>query len=355
MNLPFEGPIEPMLAKNASTLPTEDGWIFEPKWDGYRCLVFRDGDEVELQSRGKKPLTRYFPEMLQPLRDALPDRCVVDGELVVEIDGKLDFDALGQRIHPADSRVEMLSESTPAQFIAFDVLAVGDDDLRQLPFGERRERLETLLAGAGRMVHVTPATTDHEAARDWFDRFEGAGLDGVIGKPAGDPYVEGKRTLLKLKHKRTIDVVVAGFRWHKSGDGVGSLLLGLHGDDGELHHIGVAASFTATRRPQLVDELDPHALDDATTHPWASWMEVEAHEGEQRLPGAPNRWSGKRDHSWVPLDCELVAEVSCNQVAGGRLRHPAKLVRWREDRDAASCTYEQLDVVPPAELAQVLR
>lgn len=354
MSYPIEPPIEPMLARNASTLPTGDGWLFEPKWDGYRCLVFRDGDDLHLQSRGKKDLTRYFPELLEPLRAMLPDRCVLDGEVVVEVDGVLDFDALGNRVHPAESRVNMLAEETPADFIAFDLLALGDDDLRPVPFGQRRERLESLLRDAEAPLHLTPVTPDRDTARDWFERFEGAGLDGVIAKPVGDGYAEGQRALKKLKHQRSVDVVVAGFRWHKSGEGVGSLLLGLYDQDGRLNHIGVASSFTAKRRVAILDELDVHVLEDATEHPWAEWMEVEAHDGAQRLPGAPNRWSGERDHSWVPLDCQLVAEVTCNQLTGGRLRHPAKMQRWRPDRDPSSCTYEQLDVAPPAELHQVL-
>lgn len=354
MSYPIEPPVDPMLARNAARIPTGEGWLFEPKWDGYRCLVFRDGDELYLQSRSKKPLARYFPELLDPLRAMLPDRCVLDGEVVVEVDGVLDFDALGQRIHPADSRVEMLSEQTPADYIAFDVLAIGDEDLRAAPFGQRRERLEALLRDASPPLHLTPATPDRDHAQDWFDRFEGAGLDGVIAKPVDDPYAEGQRSLRKCKHQRSLDVVAAGFRWHKSGEGIGSLLLGLYDDDGRLNHIGVASSFTAKRRVAILDELDPHILEDATEHPWAEWMEVEAHDGEQRLPGAPNRWSGKRDHSWVPLDCEQVAEVTCNQLTGGRLRHPAKMQRWRPDREPTSCTYDQLDVAPPAELREVL-
>ena len=355
MSLPIEFGIEPMLAKNASRLPADPtGWFFEPKWDGFRCIVFRDGDEVQLQSRSRKPLARYFPEMLDPIRAALPDRCVVDGELVVPIDGALSFDALGQRIHPAESRVTMLSEQTPARFIAFDLLALGDEDLRPLPFGERRERLEDLLREPPPSIHLTPITVDPDRARDWFQRFEGAGLDGVIGKPVADPYQEGKRSLLKLKAKRSIDVVVAGYRPHKN-DGVGSLVLGLYGEEGHLQHIGVASSFRAARRTELVEELAPHVLADASEHPWARWGEAEAHEdGEQRMPGAPNRWSGQRDHSWVPLDCSLVAEVTCNQLTDGRLRHPAKMVRWRPDREPESCGYDQLDVAPPAELEVLL-
>ncbi len=353
MTLPFDAPIEPMLAKNATRLPTEGDWLFEPKWDGFRCLVFRDGDDVELWSRSRKPLTRYFPELLDPLRRDLPERAVVDGEVIVAIDGALDFDALGQRIHPADSRVQMLAETTPAEIVLFDVLAVGDEDLRSLPFAERRARLEELLGDPGPSVHVTPATSDVDVAGDWFERFEGAGLDGVIGKPLGDPYAEGKRTLLKLKHQRTADVVVAGYRDHKSGDGVGSLILGLYDEDGHLHHIGVASSFTAKRRVELVDELAPHRVTDLADHPWASWLEAEAHE-DQRMPGAPSRWSGGRDSDWTPLDATLVAEVTFNQLTAGRLRHPAKFLRWRPDREPGSCTYDQLTAVAPEELRRVL-
>ncbi len=353
MALPFDAPIDPMLAKNATKLPVGDGWLFEPKWDGFRCLVFRDGDDVQLWSRSKKTLTRYFPELLGPLRDALPERAVVDGEIILAIDGALDFDALGQRIHPADSRVQMLAQKTPTEFVAFDVLAVGDEDLRSLPFGERRLRLEALLGQAAAPIHVTPATSDAEVGRDWFQRFEGAGLDGVIGKPIADPYAEGKRTLLKLKHQRTADVVVAGYRIHKSGDGVGSLILGLHDADGQLHHIGVASSFTAKRRVELLAELEPHHIEDVEGHPWQSWLEAEAHEG-QRMPGAPSRWAGGKDASWIPLDASQVAEVTFNQLTAGRLRHPAKFLRWRADREPASCGYAQLYVVPPEELRQVL-
>ncbi len=353
MDLPIEFGLEPMLAKNATRLPTGDGWLYEPKWDGFRCLVFRDGDEVALQSRGRKPLTRYFPELLDPLREALPRRCVVDGEVVVPVDGALSFDALGQRIHPADSRVRMLAVETPARFIAFDLLAEDDEDLRDTPFGDRRDRLVAVLGDPPASIHLTPATDDPDVARDWFERFEGAGLDGVVAKPLADAYAPGKRALVKLKATRTIDVVVCGYRLHKSGDGVGSLLLGLHGEGGALHHIGVASSFSAKQRPQLAEQLEPFVLADPREHPWAAWMEVEAHDGEQRMPGAPHRWSGRRDHSWVPLDCSLVAEVSCNQLTEGRLRHPAKMQRWRPDRDPASCTYEQLEVAPPAELREL--
>lgn len=351
MQLPVMPPVSPMLAKNASRLPDGDGWMFEPKWDGFRCLVFRDGDEVQLWSRHGRPFDRYFPELPDPLRAQLPERVVVDGELVVPADDGLSFDLLGQRIHPADSRVRMLAERTPARYLAFDVLADGDDDLRATPFRERRARLERMLAVAAPPLHLTPITSDRDEAADWFERFEGAGVDGIIGKPAADPYAEGQRTQLKLKHQRTADVVVAGLRWHKSGDGVGSLLLGLHRGD-HLQHIGVAAAFSAKRRRELEAELEPLRLDDVSEHPWAAWTDEAAHEA-QRLPGAPSRWSGQRDAGWVPLRIERVAEVQFNQLTEGRLRHPAKFVRWRPDKPPADCTYEQLEVVPPAELEEV--
>jgi ATP-dependent DNA ligase len=351
MKLPVMPPISPMLAKNAAKLPTDGGWIFEPKWDGFRCLVFRDGDELELWSRHGRPFNRYFPELAAPLRAQLPERIVLDGELVVPDGDGLSFDLLGQRIHPAESRVSMLAETTPARFVAFDLLAVGDEDLRATPFGERRGRLEHLLADATPPLHLTPATRDHEQAADWFERFEGAGVDGIIAKPVDDPYAEGVRAQRKLKHQRTADVVVAGMRWHKSGDGVGSMLLGLW-RDGHLQHIGVASSFSAKRRVELVDELADLRLDDVSEHPWAAWSEEDAHDS-QRLPGAPSRWSGQRDAGWVPLRIARVAEVGFNQLTEGRLRHPAKFVRWRPDKPPHDCTYEQLEVAPPAELDQV--
>jgi ATP-dependent DNA ligase len=351
MQLPVMPPISPMLAKNAAKLPTNQGWIFEPKWDGFRCLVFRDGDEVELWSRHGRSFNRYFPELPAPLRAQLPARVVLDGELVVPVDSGLSFDLLGQRIHPAESRVRMLAETTPARYVAFDVLAEGDEDLRQTPFGDRRARLERILAGARPPLHLTPATRSHVTAQDWFERFEGAGVDGIIAKPATDPYTEGERSQLKLKHQRTADVVVAGMRWHKSGNGVGSLLLGLYRDD-HLQHIGVAAAFSAKRRVELESELEDLRVEDISQHPWAGWTDEAAHEA-QRLPGAPSRWSGQKDAGWVPLRPERVAEVEYNQLTEGRLRHPAKLVRWRPDKPPEDCTYEQLEVAPPAELDQV--
>lgn len=344
-------PVKPMLAKATGALPERDDMWFEPKWDGFRCIVFRDGDEVELGSRNERPLTRYFPELMEPITTSLPDRCVVDGEIVIAGSDGLDFDALLQRIHPAESRINRLATETPASFVAFDLLAVGDEDLRETPFGERRSRLESLLSGAASPVHLTPGTTDRAMAADWFDRFEGAGLDGVMAKPMADPYVENKRTQLKVKHQRTADVVVAGYRMHKSGDGVGSLLLGLYDDSGTLHHVGVAASFKAVDRPKLATELAPLLLHDISQHPWSGWMTPS--EGDGRQPGAPSRWNAGKDQSWVPLKPVRVAEVSYQHMQGDRFRQTTHLVRWRPDREPESCTYAQLEVPVPIELHQV--
>ena len=347
-------PVKPMLAKAVDAMP--DGEVsFEPKWDGFRCIVFRDGDEIELGSRNERPLTRYFPELLDPLRDLLPERCVVDSEVIVEQGDQLDFDALQQRIHPAESRVNMLAEKSPATIVAFDLLALGDVDLMTLPFADRRAALASIAGDWTTPVRLTPATTDRDEAADWFTRFEGAGLDGLIMKPQDKPYVQNKRTQFKLKHVRTADCVVAGFRIHKSGDGVGSLLLGLHDEDGQLHHLGVAASFTAKKRVELVDELKPHRLDDIAEHPWAAWLEAEAH-ADGRMPGAPNRWSGadpERDHSWIPVRPELVVEVKYVQVTNGRFRGTTRMVRWRPDRDPDSCGYDQLEVPEPLPVSEV--
>ncbi len=346
MELPITPPVEPMLAKLSRALPTGD-LVYEPKWDGFRCLIFRDGDELLLQSRGRKPLDRYFPELQGPLREQLPARIVLDGELVVPRGGRLDFDALSERIHPAASRVDALAAATPARFVAFDLLAVGDEDLTGEAFRDRRVRLEEVLRSARPPLHLTPATTSTDTAADWFERFEGAGLDGVIAKPADAPYRPGARTLLKVKHLRTADVVVAGFRWHKDGQGVGSLLLGLHDDAGQLRHIGVASSFSATRRAELVDELAPHLLtEDAelAEHPWADG------EGTAGSPRPPSRWNTGKDTSWVPLRADLVAEVAYEQLQGDRLRHGARFQRWRPDRDAASCRFDQLEVPTAVEL-----
>jgi ATP-dependent DNA ligase len=357
MDLPVNPPVRPMLAKAVDGVPERDDLAFEPKWDGFRCIVFRDGDEVILGSRNDKPLTRYFPEMLEPIRASTPPRCVLDGELIVAVDNRLEFDQLQQRIHPAESRVTMLAEATPASFIAFDALAVGDEDLRGLPFRERRARLEELLTGARPPVHLTRITTDRDTARRWFTEFEGAGLDGLIAKPLDDPYVENKRTQLKVKHVRTADAVVAGFRWHKDGQGVGSLLLGLYGgqEGADLHHVGVAASFTRKRRAELVDELAPLCEGALEDHPWRGWAEAEAHAvAEGRMPGAPHRWSAKKDHTWVPLRIERVVEVKYGSTLNGRFREVTKVLRWRPDKEPAQCTFDQLDEPVPVGLDRVI-
>jgi len=350
-------PVAPMLAKSIDALPEGDGMVFEPKWDGFRCIVFRDGDEIVLGSRNERPLTRYFPELVERLAAVLPPRCVVDGEIVVAGPDGLDFDALQQRIHPAESRVKRLSAETPASFVAFDLLALGDRDLMAEPLTERRALLTEALAGADATVHLTPATTDRDVAADWFVRFEGAGLDGVMAKPPGGLYEPNKRVQFKVKHKRTADCVVAGFRMHKDGDGVGSLLLGLYDDDGRLHHVGVASSFTARRRKELLAELAPHLEDALEAHPWREWAEAESRAsdpgGTKRMPGATSRWNAKKDLSWTPLRIELVAEVAYEQVQNGRFRHSARLLHWRPDRDPGSCTYAQLEVVPAFELSEI--
>jgi ATP-dependent DNA ligase len=344
-------PVKPMLAKSIPDLPEGDV-LFEPKWDGFRCIVFRDGDEVELGSRNERPLTRYFPEILGPLRASLPDRCVVDGEIVVARGDRLDFDALQQRIHPADSRVRMLAEQTPASFIAFDLLAIGDEDLMPRSFRERRAAIEAVAGAFDKPVHLTPSTTDRALAADWFERFEGAGLDGVMAKPFDLPYTPDKRVQFKVKHQRTADCAVAGYRMHKDGEGVGSLLLGLFDEHGGLHSVGVATSFTAARRRELLDEVAPHRMDDLSGHPWAAWAEQLGGEAT-RLPGAPSRWNAKKDLSFVPLRVELVAEVAYEGLIGDRFRHAGRLVRWRPDRTPESCTYEQLDTPTPYLLGQI--
>ena len=357
MDLPVSPPVAPMLAKLARTLPEADGMAYEPKWDGFRAIVFRDGDEIEIGSRNERPLTRYFPELLAPLRRALPRRCVVDGEIVIAGGKGLDFDALLQRIHPAASRIALLSEQTPASFVGFDLLAVDDDDLRPRGFAERRARLEEAIGSAPSPVHLTPLTTDVEVGRDWFSRFEGAGLDGVVAKPSDLVYAEGKRLMLKVKHERTADCVIAGFRWHKDGGGVGSLLLGLYDEEGTLHHVGVATSFAVARRAELADELAPlreNALDD---HPWKGWADAGADgpgEGGQRMPGGASRWNANRNMAWEPVRLERVAEVSYDNLQGDRFRHATHLVRWRPDREPSSCTYSQLDRPVPEELSSAL-
>ena len=357
MHLPIESPVEPMLAKPASELPEGDGWLYEPKWDGFRAIVFRDGDEVLTQSRDLKPLDRYFPELAAPLRAALPERCVLDGEVVISRDGRLDFDALLLRIHPAESRVRMLAAESPASFIAWDLLALGDEDLRPVPQAERRHRLEAVLGQAAPPIHLTPATTDRTLAGDWFNRFEGAGLDGVIAKRLDAAYQPGKRAMLKIKHERTADCVVAGFRWHKNGPGthVGSLLLGLYDDQGTLHHVGVTSSFGWDQRAALVAELDSLRENALDGHPWGGWAEwaaaVEA--SGQRVPRATSRWNRGKDLSWEPLRAERVAEVAYDHLQGDRFRHATTFRRWRPDRSPADCRYDQLEETPAFEISRI--
>ncbi|MBW0273760.1 ATP-dependent DNA ligase [Nocardia sp. MH4] len=344
-------PVRPMLAKSTPSLPREPGLSYEPKWDGFRCIVFRDGDEIELGSRNDRPLTRYFPELAELLAAALPDRCVVDGEIVVVTDQGLDFDTLQQRLHPAASRVNKLAAETPASFVAFDLLALGDRDLTAEPFTERRRALESLLEAAPGRIHLTPITQDPDVALDWFTRFEGAGFDGVMAKADDLPYLQDKRVMLKIKHERTADCVVAGYRMHKDGVGVGSLLLGLFDDDGNLHHVGVASSFTAARRRELLGELAPLRENALDNHPWRNWADAVAQaDADGKMPGGVSRWTGGKDLSWEPLRPELVAEVRYEHVQSGRFRHGGRLVRFRADRTPESCTYAQLDEVAPAEL-----
>ncbi|CAL9286486.1 DNA ligase C [Streptomyces sp. enrichment culture] len=345
-------PVLPMLAKSVAAIPA--GMQYEAKWDGFRAIVFRDGDEVELGSRTGKPLTRYFPELVTAVRERLPERCVVDGEIVIAREGRLDFDALTERIHPADSRVRTLAERTPASLVAFDLLALGDESLMDAPLTDRRERLAGELSGVRAPVHLAPATTDIEVARQWFEEYEGAGLDGVIAKPLTVRYRPDERAMFKIKHERTADVVVAGYRLHKSGPVVGSLLLGLYDERGTLQHVGVSAAFTMKRRAELVEELEPLRLDDVSGHPWAAWAEEAAHE-TARLPGAPSRWSGRKDLSWVPLRPERVAEVAYDHMENGqRFRHTARFRRWRPDRTPESCTYAQLQEPVRYDLAEIL-
>jgi ATP-dependent DNA ligase len=352
MRLPLQPPLGPMLAKSVKGVP-EGNYLYEPKWDGFRCIAFRDGNDVELSSRGEKPLTRYFPEVVAALKDNLPDRCIVDGEVVIATGNQLDFEALLQRIHPAASRVNLLAQETPASFVAFDLLAVDDDSLLEEPFAVRRARLTDLLADAKPPVFVTPATDDIEVARHWFEVFEGAGLDGVVAKPLDGTYRPDVRAMLKIKHERTADCVVAGYRWHKSGGIVGSLLLGLYDDTGALQHVGVSASFPMKRRAELVDELAPYAVEDITGHPWAAWAEADA-QAAGRLPGAVSRWNAKKDLSWVPLRPELVVEVAYDHMEGTRFRHTAQWRRWRPDRQPDSCTFDQLDRPVRFDLADIL-
>jgi ATP-dependent DNA ligase len=352
MKLPVQPPVKPMLAKLSRDLPEGDGLLYEPKWDGFRCIVFRDGDEVMLGSRNEKPMDRYFPELCDSLRANLPERCVVDGEIVIATDHGLDFDALQMRIHPAASRVKKLAAETPSAFVAFDLLALDDKDLREEPFADRRAQLEKIGKKFQPPIYVTPLTSDAKLARDWFEHFEGAGLDGVVVKRDDLHYCEDQRVMVKVKHQRTADCVVAGFRWHKSGGVVGSLLLGLSDQAGDLHHVGVAGAFTMARRKELVDELAPYREDALDGHPWAGWVDAITASGG-RMPGGLSRWSQGKDLSWEPLRPELVCEVAYEHMQGDRFRHAAHFQHWRPDRDPKSCTYDQLEVVVPSELADV--
>ncbi|MFZ3567000.1 ATP-dependent DNA ligase [Streptomyces sp. BH097] len=354
MDLPVMPPVKPMLAKSAAKIPA--GMHYEAKWDGFRAIVFRDGPEIELTSRTTKSLTRYFPELVAALAERLPERCVLDGEIVIARDGRLDFDALTERIHPAASRVKTLAERTPASFVAFDVLALGSESTVELPLADRRPLLEQALANASAPLHLAPATTDQDLAQVWFEQYEGAGLDGVVAKPLTLRYRQDERVMLKIKHERTADCVVAGYRFHKSGPVVGSLLLGLYDDEGALQHVGVCAAFTMKRRTELVAELEPLRMElPAEGHPWAAWTDEAAHES-RRMPGATSRWTGKKDLSWIPLRPDLVAEVAYEHMENGaRFRHTARFRRWRPDRTPDSCTYAQLEEPVKFDLADVLR
>ena len=350
MTLPVRPPVAPMLAKLSRELPRDPGLFYEPKWDGFRCIVFRDGDDVELGSRNEKPLTRYFPELVDALRRELPERCVLDGEIVIAGPSGLEFDALSQRIHPAEKRIRLLAESTPASFVAFDLLAEGDHSFMEVPYADRRAALANALKKARPPIHLTPVTDDPDVAADWFSRFEGAGLDGVVVKDGALTYLPDKRAMLKVKHQRTADCVVAGFRTHKDGAGVGSLLLGLFDSSGTLHHVGVASGFSVARRRELVGELEPYREHAEKDHPWAGWADAQA---AGRAPGGGNRWNAGKDMTWEPLRAETVCEVSYDHLQRDRFRHATSFKRWRPDRTPESCTYGQLDTPLPTELAEV--
>jgi ATP-dependent DNA ligase len=357
MNLPVDPPVLPMLAKRIDKLPTGSEWIYEPKWDGFRALIFREGQEILIQSRDEKPLNRYFPELIEPLLEQLPDKCVLDGEIVISRNGALDFDALQLRIHPATSRVKLLSQQAPASVVLFDLLAEDNHDWREKAFNQRREKLESILSRAKPPIHITPATDDPAVARDWFRRFEGAGFDGVVAKAKDSIYESDKRTMFKVKHERDCDCVVAGFRWYRKGDlpAVGSLLLGLYDDSRVLQHVGVSGSFPLEKRYELVEYLKPYRKDALANHPWMEAFKEENGNGHgsHRRPGAQSRWSQGKDLSWEPLQLKLVAEVSYEHMQSGRFRHMAQFRRWRFDKKPEDCTYEQLEVVPPAELKAI--
>ena len=350
---PIAPPIEPMLAKLADDLPESGDFLFEPKWDGFRAIVFRGASDVYIQSRDMRPLDRYFPELHESLLERLPKNCVLDGEVVIMTPHGLDFDTLQLRLHPAASRVAKLAKETPASFVAFDLLAVRGKDIMKATQAERREQLERLLTGVVPPVYLTPATRDRKTAVRWLEQFEGAGLDGVVVKPLELPYMPGKRAMIKVKHARTADCVVAGFRWHKSGKGiVGSLLLGLYSDNGVLQHVGVTSSFTMAKRKELAEELEPLRKNAMDQHPWREWAQAEASE-VNRMPGAQSRWSAGKDLSWEPLRIERVCEVKYDHLQGDRFRHAATFLRWRPDKPARECRYDQLEVTPSYELAKV--
>jgi ATP-dependent DNA ligase len=352
VDLPVAVPMAPMLAKAVKELPSA-GMLYEPKWDGFRAMVFRDGDEVEIYGRNQKHLDRYFPELVAAALHELPERCVLDGEIILRSGHVLDFEALQQRIHPAASRIKLLAEDTPASFVAFDLLALGGESLMETDFGDRRAKLVEALTEVGPRFHLTPATDSHDRAQQWFDEFEGSGLDGVIAKPLAGEYQPDKRAMFKVKPERTADCVVAGFRWHKSGPIVGSLLLGLYNADGSLQHVGVAASFTMDRRAELVDELEPYRMTDLEGHPWSGWAS-QTEATTDRMPGAISRWNAKKDLSWVALRPELVCEVAYDQMEGNRFRHTARFRRWRPDRTPESCGYDQLEVPVAYDLDDLL-
>ena len=346
-------PIEPMLAKIAEEIPPEGPFLFEPKWDGFRAIIFRGkGDDVYIQSRDSRPLDRYFPDLHESMLERLPENCVVDGEIVIATPQGLDFDALQLRLHPAASRVEKLAKETPSSFVAFDLLAVDGQSLMEEPQAERRKQLEKLLVKAKPPLYLTPVTRDREQAVRWLKEFEGAGLDGVIAKPEASAYLPGKRAMLKIKHARTAECVVAGFRWYKTGEGaVGSLLLGLYDDAGTLQHVGVTSSFTMAKRHELAQELEPLRKSAMKNHPWKDWAGAAAESS--RMPGSQSRWSAGKDLSWEPLRIERVCEVKYDHLQGDRFRHAAIFLRWRPDKPPEDCTYDQLEVTTPFELSKV--
>jgi ATP-dependent DNA ligase len=343
-----------MLAKRVGEMPEGEMWLFEPKWDGFRALIFRDGSEVVIQSRDQKTLNRYFPELIETFLTQLPERCVLDGEIVIAGRDGLDFELLQLRIHPAASRVMLLAEETPASMVFFDLLCEGAQDLRNEPFRTRWKRLEHVLSSAVPPIHLTPATDQRDVAANWFRRFEGAGLDGVVAKDVSGAYESDKRVMLKVKHERDCDCVVAGFRWHKNGEGtaVGSLLLGLFDESGALQHVGVCSSFTQQRRRELVEFLSPYRKDALVNHPWSSLAE-NADGAGHRMPGGQSRWSQGKDLSWEPVRPELVVEVAYEHMQGTRFRHMAHFRRWRLDKKPVDCTFAQLEVVPPQELMEI--